>query len=463
MTMPRLDLLLKKARVMNVGDLARSLTADKRGNVLMIVGFALVPLTFSTGMVIDYSRAARLQTKLNAVMDAAALSAVTQPMMSKSKNDAAITAMNMVNSQAANLNGLQYTLTGPAVTITSTSSTYDYGAFKVAINQSDTTGLDRTATVSYVARSINKFGGILGTPTLTIKGTSSTSAKIAPNIDFYVMLDVSSSMALPVTSAGIAQMKTLTGGCAFACHQTNPDKSDGIAQYNSSRQRIDFYTAAHNAGILLRVDNGKTAIQDMIDKAQASMSRNKATYRVSVSTFDRASDFKTVAQITDGLPLAKSNTNNAQTVAVTKGDDAWDQQTEHADSMVKMGNVMPTASGTGTKNDTPQSILFLVTDGMRNENRSGQQLGAILLDQCNVIKARPNTRIAVLYTTYDPTSIAGDDWSQRNVAWRLPTVGPALQACASPGLFFEVTTDNSISTAMSALFDKAVSTARITQ
>ncbi|HEX8484203.1 hypothetical protein [Sphingomonas sp.] len=431
----------------------------------MIVGFALVPLTFSTGMVIDYSRAARLQAKVNAITDASALMAVTQPMMLRTKDEAAVAALNMFKAQAENLNGLRYTLTGPAVTITTTNTTYDYGALKVVITQTDASGLDRTAVVSYKAESANKFGNILGMRTLAISGTSATTAKIAPNIDFYVMLDVSSSMALPVTSAGIAQMKTMTGGCAFACHQTNPDKSDGTPQYDKSGRRIDFYTAAHNAGIVLRVDSGKTAIQDMIDKAQSSMVRNDAIYRMSVSTFSRASDFVNVAPLTSALMTAKTQTGTAQAVAVTKGSSYWDRQTEHADSMVKVAALIPALSGTGTKrsNDSPQSMLFLVTDGMRNEERSGQQLGQILLDQCTAIKARPNTRIAVLYTTYDPASIAGDDWSQRNVAWRLPDVARALKACASPDLFFEVKTDSSISAGMSALFDKAIATARITQ
>jgi hypothetical protein len=42
-------------------------------------------------------------------------------------------------------------------------------------------------------------------------------------------------------------------------------------------------------------------------------------------------------------------------------------------------------------------------------------------------------------------------------------ISPAMQACASPGLFFEVSPTQGISDAMNALFERAVATARLTQ
>ena len=45
----------------------RRLAGDKRGNALMIFGLSVLPLMFATGMGIDYSHAARLQTKLRMV------------------------------------------------------------------------------------------------------------------------------------------------------------------------------------------------------------------------------------------------------------------------------------------------------------------------------------------------------------------------------------------------------------
>ena len=73
---------------------------------LMIMGFAIIPITFSTGMVIDYSRAARLHTKLNAAADAAALSAVTETMMKKVNGEACDMARAMFVTQSKNVSGL---------------------------------------------------------------------------------------------------------------------------------------------------------------------------------------------------------------------------------------------------------------------------------------------------------------------------------------------------------------------
>ncbi len=69
----------------------------------------------------------------------------------------------------------------------------------------------------------------------------------------------------------------------------------------------------------------------------------------------------------------------------------------------------------------------------------------------------------MLYTEYLRESLDNDNWSQVNVAPNLYKVEPALQACASTGLYTKVTTDGDIAAALSALFQNAVATARITQ
>ena len=51
----------------------RRLGADQRGNIMMMMGLAIIPLTFAIGFGVDYSRAEKLQTRLNAAADAAAL------------------------------------------------------------------------------------------------------------------------------------------------------------------------------------------------------------------------------------------------------------------------------------------------------------------------------------------------------------------------------------------------------
>ena len=64
-------------------------------------------------------------------------------------------------------------------------------------------GLNRTVTVSYTATSQNAFGGILHQSTWPINGSSTASSSVLPNIDFYLLLDNSPSMAIGATTADI--------------------------------------------------------------------------------------------------------------------------------------------------------------------------------------------------------------------------------------------------------------------
>ena len=142
----------------------------------MITGFALIPLTFAVGFGVDYARAMSLQTQLDAAADAAALAAVAPSMILQSNTASTSAANAMFKAQASLLNGYQ----DLQVTATILDGTSGSGG---------ALGYLRKATVTYTAQSINIFGGILGAPTLTIKGTSAASAAQPPNVDFYLAMD----------------------------------------------------------------------------------------------------------------------------------------------------------------------------------------------------------------------------------------------------------------------------------
>ena len=93
----------------------------------------------------------------------------------------------------------------------------------------------------------------------------------------------------------------------------------------------------------------------------------------------------------------------------------------------------------------------------------GKPEGPIDLAYCTSVKAR-GIRIAVLYTEYLPESATGS-WSETNVKapYLSPTdkISPAMQSCASPGLYYKVTTDGDISKAMADLFRQVVATAHL--
>lgn len=448
----------------------RRIVGDRRGNVMMIMGFATIPMVFATGMAIDYSGAARLRTKLNAVADAAALAAVTTPMMSQSKDSSAIAAYNMFTSQAANIKGLEYTITGPLIKSDATVTSYDYGAFKILITQTNSTGINRTAVVSYKARSQNSFARVLGMTTLPISGSSTTNAKVAPNIDFYVLLDTSGSMAFPATSAGITQLRSYTGGCAFACHSTN----DATARAKNGSY-TDYYGVALSYGIPLRVDEARKAVQSMMSQATQTSNNNNADYRAAMYTFaasdSRANNsFKMLSPLTPNLQTVSDKASQAQTSLYYNNGCPTnkfcnnDTDTASSDAFNKLNAIMlAPGNGTNVSGDKPQGIMFVISDGMRDEQRSsGRPEIAFDTSWCATVKAR-GIRVAVLYTEYLKMSMDGDQWSQSNVVPYLNQVEPALQTCSSDGLYYKVTTDDDISTALNRLFSQAVSTARITQ
>ena len=78
--------------------------------------------------------------------------------------------------------------------------------------------------------------------------------------------------------------------------------------------------------------------------------------------------------------------------------------------------------------------------------------------------ARPKNRgirIAVLYTEYLP--LPTNAWYNTYIAPFQSKISGNMKNCATPGLFFEVTTDQDISAAMATLFRAAVAAARLTK
>ncbi|WP_454883915.1 TadE/TadG family type IV pilus assembly protein [Sphingomonas oryzagri] len=492
------------------------LCRDRRGNILMITGLSLIPLSFAVGMGIDYSRAMRLQTKLNAAADAAALSAVTNTMMGQSSAVACATAKNMFVQQAGGLSGLvintndasqlSISLKDSSNPLNSTTSTCS------SSSAATTASYSRTATVSYVAKSQNAFGNILGMLTLSIHGTSVANSAVAPNIDFYLVLDNSPSMALPSTLDGINTMVANTksqGGCAFACHQYSVGNSDtaGNPKDPKTGKQMDNYALARSLKLVLRSDLVTDAASNLVQEAYdtshgngVTTKGNGAKYTMTVATFD--SDFhlvqgKTSQDATSDVTSTQSSINgvtvplmyaNSYTMASNGTSGVYNNDTNT--SYTNMGNGLSgvlALPGFGTKlpGDRPQGVIFIVTDGVRDEavggNVSNRWIGQLerpastmpykqapySMDPqvCETAKAlggaAGSMRIAILYTSYLP--LPTNSFYNSNVAPFQAQIAANLKACASPGLFAEVSTDGDISTALSQLFQAAVATAHITK
>jgi hypothetical protein len=130
--------------------------------------------------------------------------------------------------------------------------------------------------------------------------------------------------------------------------------------------------------------------------------------------------------------------------------------------MIKINTAMPApGNGTTLAGDTPQEVMFFVTDGVEDEDVSGSRQESVMdPGRCTTIKNR-GIRIAVLYTTYNP--LPTNSWYNSHVKPFQPNIGPSLQSCASPGLYFEVDNTGDISGALSALFEQAVESAYLSK
>jgi Flp pilus assembly protein TadG len=453
---------------------AKRFALDRRGNVALMFGLMAVPLVYVVGMSIDYGTAARLQSKLNAAADSAVLSAVTPAMMNQSDAASKLAAQNMFNAQVVGLPRLIYDPSTLVVTVTDV-------------------GVKRLVNVAYSAQSQNLFGGILNRSTITFGGTSTGSAATPPNIDFYLLLDNSPSMAIAGTPSDIAKMVANTasqGGCAFACHEVNPS-ADGLGNPGGE----DNYALARNLGVTLRTDLLDAAITDLTNTAYADQTAPnlalKPSYRISFNSFDVA--FNPLVPLTGNYvsawssQLSSMQANNTQFLEVYQnnqvcaatsstshgvtttnpcgtGTSNSDADTNYDAAMRGITALMPTP-GTGTANvgDTPQEILFIVTDGVEDELVSGSRQQSTMTgsqDWCTPLKTK-GIKIAILYTEYFP--LPTNSWYNSYIAPFQPSIGTTLQNCASSGLFYEVGLGQDISTALSELFQLAVNSAHLTQ
>jgi Flp pilus assembly protein TadG len=444
----------------------RRLLRDNRGNVAMMFAASVFPLSFLIGMAIDYTMASDRQAQLNGFADAAALAAVTPTMMAQSDTAAQTAAQNTFNAQAQQLTSISYSTSNLNVSVST-----------------DSTG-KRTATVTYTAGSPTFFSSLLGQSQINLGGSSTATGGLAPNIDFYLLLDNSPSMAIAATTSGINSLVSLTSGypsayrsCGFGCHEQNPTTGTGK----------DLYTLAHNNNITLRMDLVTQAAQNLMTTAQSTMNSTNANYRMAIYTFNAS--FNTIHSLTSSMTTAK---NAAGTVSLqqvygqgylTSSNYNNDTDTDFDNAFNKINAVLPNpGSGTSAAGDTPQEVLFLVTDGAEDKNystgtcpsvpsgmgtviswsgggKSGCRQQSVIntsTDWCQTIKSR-GIRIAVLYTVYNP--LTANSWY--NTYWSpiQSTIATQLAACASPGLYYQVQTDGDISAALSQLFTAAVQSA----
>jgi len=441
-----------------VRHIVRRFLRQDRGNIAIIGAVMMIPLTFLLGMGVDYSFAAYRQDQLNGFADSATLAAVTPTMMAQSATASQTAAQSMFLSQLSTVNNI------------------GYSSANVHVVANDTTGsatVTRTVTLSYTANSDNIFSAVLGMPSIPIGGTSQATSSTAPNINFWMLLDDSPSMAIAATTAGINTMvshTTAQGGCAFACHESDP-AADGLGNPGGE----DNYALARNLGVSLRIDLVNSATQSLLSNAQTTAAEYNTVYKFALYTMDSSLNAVTFSGTTYSTPqtVTSSQASGLNLVQLEYYKNGWLTNTDYTNdtssyldaSAVSLNALMPNpGNGTNNQGDTPQEVMFIVTDGVNDFYNSGGSriMNAIGTNSgwCTTVKNR-GIRIAILYLTYNP--LPTNSFYVSNIASFQPSISTDAENCASPNLFFEVNTDGDITAAMNTLFQRAVATARLTQ
>ncbi len=404
--------------------------------MLTLFAIALVPILALTGGLIDYTQAANARIQLNAAADSAALAAVSQAAMLKSIADSKADAEKIFDANAASYKSM---LASRTVEITNV-------------------GLSRSAKVVYSANYPTQFASFVGQGKVVVSGTSSAAGARAPFIDFFLLLDNSPSMGVAATDDDIKVMqantisKTYPFGCAFACHDLDNPKN--------------FYNKAKELGVQMRIDVVRTASQQLMDTAKNTATLTKQ-YRMAAYTMGpscKGKKLTTIQSITDNLDAAKTAANAIDLMTIPTQNFDSDQCTDFNKTLTDM-NAAIDSPGDGSTTTSRQKVLYFVSDGLADyanslcsEKKSGTTRcqEPINASYCKAIKDR-GIKIAVLYTTYLPlpTNLWYNDWIKPFSA-KIPT---NMQACASPGLYFEVSPSQGIAEAMNALFQRIVTKA----
>ena len=432
---------------------------NRRGNLAVLTALMMIPMITALGMGVDYAMQKQRQDRLSGIADATALYALTPTLMTFTSTVAQTKAQQFWSSQASMVSGTTGLTGNVAVTDTPQGTT-----------------VLRNVTVSFTGSSVTYLTSLIGFSTLPLAGSSGAASKLAPQINFYLLVDTSPSMAIAATTAGISTMVSNTsaqGGCAFACHESNPAQ-DNLGNPGGE----DNYALARNLGVTLRIDLVNQAVSSLMSTASSTATSNNTTYGVSVSTIDvQVGQLYQTNNISTHLSAAKTAVGTLQQLEVANNS-GTDEDSYLDLGVSTLGTLNSSAyasanspgfqmytpgQGTGNAGDSPQEVLFIISDGVIDESFNGNRAMApinTLVDNCTAIKSK-GIRIAFLYLTYNP--LPTNAFYNSNIAPFQPSIATAAQACASPGLFTEVNTGGDITAALTNLFQVAVTTARLTK
>jgi Flp pilus assembly protein TadG len=404
------------------------------GNVLLLVALSAVPLIGVVALAVDFGQTSSVKSKLDLAADSAALLATTAASNAWKAGDqnAIPEAIAAAKARFVSQAGFQ-----PSASVT---------AVNVVLTQ---VGGLFTATVNYIATAQTTFARVLGITTLPIGGQSSSSLSLNPYVDIQILMDVSSSMTLAATPAGMASMVTMVAG--FPSNQVIGDSSKGCTLACHWSTTDDYYLRATQQGIPLRITVLRTAVGGLITTLAGLDSNNR--FRLGLYSFN--------TQLNTVYPLSSDVAGAMASIAGIAPDiicaTCLEPETFFSKAMasLKTQALPPPAQA----NLTPQRFLFIVTDGVYDQTINGnRQLGPVNPSgstDCSQLKAL-GVNILVLYTPY-MAPVPANAFYVSNILPFAPQIVPNLQACASsPSYFFVANDATAINTQLQSMLQLVV-------
>lgn len=427
----------------------RDFLHNDSGNFGIMTAILMVPIAGVCGAVMDLAIAAETRSQLMFAADAAALSIVREngPAHKTAEAMSKDGPIETGNSQAiavfrANIGNHPFTDTDSVTA------------------QASKIGSSITSSVSFRADVPTTIMRLFNYDKVTVSGTATARSGLGMPIyaDYHLLLDNTPSMGLGATRNDIDALIAATPTkCAFACHIVS---STGYEDPGS------FYQVARRLGIRLRIDALREAAVATVDYARTispSGDRTRlAAYSFGKTALASGHQIEKLSSLTSDLLTLRKSVESLSLMSTPTATLNEDGLTSFDSSLTQLGKQITVNGGEGKQANDRQQIVILITDGVGNSIKpvgctglfSGQKsrcIEPIDLDYCDALKKR-NIKIAILQTSY----VSVDDHLYNEYVKKIiGKVGPNLKACASDGLYAEVTIDGNMKEALKKLFRTA--------
>ena len=400
------------------------------GSIMILAAMLFPMLMAAAGAAIDLGTAESERSNVQSSLDSAIIMGVSAASSSLKNGSTSGTAISAAEAAAAKY--LQSTIGNSASS-----------SLKFTIADGVVKGVGSASTSVPTT-----FMALFGKSSVAVSATSTAEAGLSEYLNVYLLVDISASMLLPSTEAGITAMRNGTG-CALACH----DSSSGN----------DTYNWALNKGIQLRYQVVNSGINNLLTYLQSD-SAYASKVKVGLWAFDHkitsysalTSNFKNVAKKFPGPSLASDEASAATT---------FDTSIPSFIKTVGKG-------GDGTTAKSPRKLVIIATDGVNDPTRAWTwntslrtQVRVFNTSFCNTFESNGVT-VAMIYTPYFPMPW---DWGYNATlgqpgslggATRVDDIPIALKQCAGDN-YVQASDVSAIESSFTSIF-KNTSPIRVT-